>query len=76
MRVIMKKSAILNGIKFCNNMTGQNIIYPILQSIQMEIKNNSIYLTSSNGISSSIYKISEGIQIFEEGNVLIKAKHY
>lgn len=74
MRIVIKKSAILNGIKFCNNMIGQNIIYPILQSILIEIKNNSIYLTSSNGISSSIYKISEGIQIFEEGTVLIKAR--
>ena len=57
-------------------MIGQNIIYPILQSNLIEIKNNSIYQTSTNGISSSIYKISEGIQIFEEGNVLIKQEHY
>ena len=74
MRVIIKKSAILNGIKFCNNMIGQNIIYPILQSILTDIKNNSIDLTDSCGISSSIYIISEGIQISEEGNVIIKAR--
>ncbi|MGL5246108.1 MAG: DNA polymerase III subunit beta [Mycoplasmoidaceae bacterium] len=74
MRVIVKKDKILNGLKFCNSIIGQNTIYPVLQSVLLEIKDNKIRLTSSNGTSSSIYQISEGIQIFEEGTILVKAK--
>ncbi|MGL4616708.1 MAG: DNA polymerase III subunit beta [Mycoplasmoidaceae bacterium] len=74
MKIIIKKEIILNGVKFCNSIIGQNIIYPVLQSLLIEVKNSKISLKASNGTSSSIYKIFEGIQIFEEGTILIKAR--
>ncbi|MGL4647234.1 MAG: DNA polymerase III subunit beta [Mycoplasmoidaceae bacterium] len=74
MKIIINKNELLNGLKFSNNIIGQNIIYPILQSVLIDVEENYISLISSNGISSSKYIINKNFKLINKGKILIKLR--
>ena len=74
MKIKINKNVFLKAIKICHSIINQNNIYPILQSILIEAKENKILIKGSNGTNSILYKIDNEIEILNEGTTLIKSK--
>ncbi len=76
MKIIIKRSALLNALKFCNNIISGILTNPTLLGILFEVKDNEVILTCSNGTISGQYKIEDTklIETIKPGKILIRAK--
>ena len=74
MKIKINKNVFLKAIKICHSIINQNSLYPVLQSILIEAKENKILIKGSNGTNSILYKIDNEIEILSEGTTLIKSK--
>lgn len=74
MKITINRNILVEALKFSNNVIGNNITNPILNSILFEANNKELKVISSNGLISSSYTIKENIDIEEEGKILVKCK--
>lgn len=74
MKIKASKNAILNVLKFNNSIIDNTVSSPYIQGILIEAIDNKIYLTSTNSFISAKTIIEKGIQIIEEGKLLVKSK--
>jgi len=76
MKIIIKRSALLNALKFCNNIISGILTNPTLLGILFEVKDNEVVLTCSNGTISGQYKIEDTklIETIKPGKILIRAR--
>ena len=61
MKIKINKNVFLKAIKICHSIINQNSLYPVLQSILIEAKENKILIKGSNGTNSILYKIDNEI---------------
>ena len=76
MKVIINKNKLLESLKLCNSISENINTTPVFLGTLIEVKENFISLTSSNGLISIKSKIekSENCNILSNGNVLVKTK--
>ena len=74
MKIKASKNAILSVLKFNNSIIDNTVSSPYIQGILIEAIDNKIYLTSTNSFISAKTIIDKGIQIIEEGKLLVKSK--
>ncbi|WPL40794.1 DNA polymerase III subunit beta [Malacoplasma iowae] len=74
MKIKANKNAILNVLKFNNSIIDNTVSSPYIQGILIEAIDNKVYLTSTNSFISAKTTIDKGIQIIEEGKLLVKSR--
>lgn len=74
MKITINKNVLMEALKFSNNIISSSVSSAILSCVLLESNETEFKLTTSNGIISSCFKISENIDIENSGRVLVKAK--
>jgi DNA polymerase-3 subunit beta len=74
MKIQIQKQILSNALKTCCNSMDAISFNPVGDSILIKTTNNELHLQTSTANASLLVKIKEGIQISEDGEVLIKGR--
>lgn len=76
MKIIINKNKLIESLKLCNSISDNINTSPVFLGTLIEVKDDEISLTSSNGLISIKSKIdkSSDCNILENGCVLVKTK--
>lgn len=78
MKVIINKNLLLENIKICSSITESYKSSPVFLGMLIEVTNNEVKFTSTNGIFSvnSYLEKNENCLILETGIAFVKTKNF